>query len=362
MNLNSFLRSMHQLAGSRLQTSIVDIDTDLEEVYCNQNQLSAALHDLFEEQLRAGVRICLAGSSHLDTDDCDEAAARWLAEGVYAVLSLHFAQNTASASAGIEHLPRPNELDISPAAAKLSAFAATNGGLLTLQTVGGSDATWRLYLRCESRSKQAIDVEDSLAAETVLLVEDEDFVRSVTREVLEMSGYCVLEARNAAEGIKIFKESSAHVDLLLTDVVMPGMNGPELVRNLTAIAPTLRVLFMSGYGHNRVAHLHAQHVSRELRAFENQVRRQSNQHADAQLARRNLHNLPRTRDRNLRPVRGIQQQRQRERQPSLHSHGDSHASEEWREHQQSGNARPQQQCTRCDLAQVDQALLTAPTN
>jgi CheY-like chemotaxis protein len=88
--------------------------------------------------------------------------------------------------------------------------------------------------------------------ETILLVEDEEFVRNVSREVLELSGYNVLEAIDAEMGIKIFREEADQIDLLLTDVVMPGMNGHDLALKLFETSPTLRVIFMSGYTENAI--------------------------------------------------------------------------------------------------------------
>jgi DNA-binding NtrC family response regulator len=82
---------------------------------------------------------------------------------------------------------------------------------------------------------------------TILLVEDEDVVRNVTREVLELHGYCVLEAIDADEGLQLYRENVDIIDLLLTDVVMPGRNGREFANQLLAMSPSLKVIFMSGY-------------------------------------------------------------------------------------------------------------------
>ena len=82
---------------------------------------------------------------------------------------------------------------------------------------------------------------------TVLLVEDEAAVREVTREALEIGGYRVLEASGPEAASKIASDPSAVIDLLLTDVVMPGMNGPELARHVSASRTGLVTVFMSGY-------------------------------------------------------------------------------------------------------------------
>ena len=90
------------------------------------------------------------------------------------------------------------------------------------------------------------------ALPTILLVEDEAAVREVTREALEMGGYLVLEASGAEEAAQIVEDRSAVIDLLLTDVVMPGMSGPELARQVSKSRPGLITLFMSGYADSEI--------------------------------------------------------------------------------------------------------------
>ncbi|MDQ3000329.1 MAG: response regulator [Fibrobacterota bacterium] len=89
---------------------------------------------------------------------------------------------------------------------------------------------------------------------TILLVEDEDMLRGLIRELLEIKGYAVLEASQGVEALDLLKEKGEPVDLVLTDVVMPHMSGSELVERLRKEQPTLRVIFMSGYtGANNAA-------------------------------------------------------------------------------------------------------------
>jgi signal transduction histidine kinase/CheY-like chemotaxis protein len=82
---------------------------------------------------------------------------------------------------------------------------------------------------------------------TILLVEDEPTVRKLTRMALEGAGYSVLEAADPLAATEIFTHSERKVELLLTDVVMPHMSGPELARQLGALRPGMKILFMSGY-------------------------------------------------------------------------------------------------------------------
>jgi CheY-like chemotaxis protein len=87
---------------------------------------------------------------------------------------------------------------------------------------------------------------------TILLVEDEAVVREVTREVLEHAGYQVLECSGPQEAIALAAGYQGHIRVLLSDVVMPGMNGPELARRLQQRQPELVTIFMSGYADNEV--------------------------------------------------------------------------------------------------------------
>ena len=91
------------------------------------------------------------------------------------------------------------------------------------------------------------------ALETILLVEDETSLRTLSRRYLQNQGYTVLEAADGAAAIAICSRHAGPIHLLLTDVVMPGMNGRELARRICAMRPETKVLFMSGYSENTVA-------------------------------------------------------------------------------------------------------------
>jgi CheY-like chemotaxis protein len=86
----------------------------------------------------------------------------------------------------------------------------------------------------------------SVERPVILLVEDEPLVRKVTCEVLQSAGYRVLKAKNSAEAIRIFSQHREEIDLLLTDVVMPGRSGRELAHELRAVCSDLKTIFTSG--------------------------------------------------------------------------------------------------------------------
>ena len=90
---------------------------------------------------------------------------------------------------------------------------------------------------------------------TILLVEDETTVREVTREALEIGGYRVLTADGPTAAARMASDESTAIDLLLTDVIMPGMNGPELARRVRESRPELVTLFMTGYAESEALRL-----------------------------------------------------------------------------------------------------------
>src|SRR5258708_387722 len=91
--------------------------------------------------------------------------------------------------------------------------------------------------------------------ETVLLVEDEDAVRALAREVLRRHGYVVVEARHGLDALRVAERHPDDIHLMITDVVMPHMSGRELAERLGAARPKMRVLFMSGYTDHFVMNL-----------------------------------------------------------------------------------------------------------
>jgi signal transduction histidine kinase len=98
-----------------------------------------------------------------------------------------------------------------------------------------------------TQSKQEELGTDDVGSETILLVEDEDSVRNLAQRILQSRGYKVLAAQHAGDAIQMASAADQQIDLVVTDVVMPGMNGRQLVEALHARTPGVRVLYMSGY-------------------------------------------------------------------------------------------------------------------
>jgi CheY-like chemotaxis protein len=98
----------------------------------------------------------------------------------------------------------------------------------------------------EQDDRSADDLPDQ-GSGTILLVEDEEFIRKLTTRILEKSGYSVIQASDGAEALAIGRRSIGQIGMLLTDVVMPGIGGAELAEELRGIRPDLPVLYISGY-------------------------------------------------------------------------------------------------------------------
>ena len=128
------------------------------------------------------------------------------------------------------------------------------GGQIWARSEPGHGTTFEVYLpRAHERSTEDEEASQPPApqrrpgSETVLLVEDEEIVRKLVCEMLETAGYEVLQAADGSEAIALADRHERTIDLLMTDVVMPGLSGQELARRLAERRPTMRVLFTSGY-------------------------------------------------------------------------------------------------------------------
>jgi PAS domain S-box-containing protein len=134
-----------------------------------------------------------------------------------------------------------------------------SGGHISVKSAPGQGTAFRIWLPeveaevAPTSAPTPTGAEAPQGSETILLVEDEEAVRSLLHEVLSGSGYRVLVAASGAEALRISRAHSGALDLLLTDVVMPGMGGREVATLLGAERPGLRVLFASGYTAEAIA-------------------------------------------------------------------------------------------------------------
>ncbi len=133
-----------------------------------------------------------------------------------------------------------------------------SNGYVFAESQIGSGTTFHVYLpRVEESLADVCPVaaqeSEKGGCETVLLVEDEDSVRELVRLTLSSRGYKVLEAENGEAGLRVAEETKGTIDILVTDVVMPGIGGRELAKKIVAKRPTTRVLYLSGYTEDAIA-------------------------------------------------------------------------------------------------------------
>jgi CheY-like chemotaxis protein len=138
-------------------------------------------------------------------------------------------------------------------------FVKQSGGHVKIYSELGEGTTIRLYLPRAHTSPTTAEEADnkmigSRGSETILVAEDEPEVRSYLVETLRDLNYDVREAPDAASALALFDNKPFHIDLLLTDIVMPGMNGRQLAEKLSSLQPSIKVLYMTGYSRNAIVH------------------------------------------------------------------------------------------------------------
>ncbi|PWT85535.1 MAG: hybrid sensor histidine kinase/response regulator [Blastocatellia bacterium] len=131
--------------------------------------------------------------------------------------------------------------------ASVHGIVHQSGGFITVDCPPSGGSVFTLYFPSVAPAQSQPSEETANTRETILLVEDEDSVRVIVGAVLRRHGYHVLEVATPHAACEVFEQQKQTIDLLLTDVVMPGMNGPALAQRCVGQKPGLRVLFISGY-------------------------------------------------------------------------------------------------------------------
>jgi PAS domain S-box-containing protein len=142
--------------------------------------------------------------------------------------------------------------------ATVHGIVARSGGSVIVHSEVGKGTSFKVYFPRADGAEMVVDAPPPVArprarSETVLVAEDAEGLRELARRLLQRQGYTVLVAANADEAIRLF-EQNASIDVLLTDVVMPGTSGPELTRQLVERRPALKVIYMSGYTVDAIVH------------------------------------------------------------------------------------------------------------
>jgi PAS domain S-box-containing protein len=134
-----------------------------------------------------------------------------------------------------------------------------SGGYIFAHSESGAGTTFRIYLPkvLDPAGQPGVAKQPQVAtggSETVLLVEDEESVRELVRETLKSKGYSVMEAPDGIQGMQVAESFEGKIDILITDVAMPGMSGHELAKRVAASRPGIKILFLSGYTEDAIIH------------------------------------------------------------------------------------------------------------
>ena len=245
-----------RLIGEDIVLSIVRASA-VTTVRADRNQIEQVIMNLAVNARDAmpdgGTLTIETGSTSVDADA--ESAPAGVPPGDYALLKI--------SDTGVGISPDSQSLIFEPffttkdpgkgtglGLATVYGIVRQHGGHIAVESAIGAGTTFRIYLPVVRDVSPLAEVPPApalLGRGTILLVEDQDDVREVIRRTLETIGYAVLEASHSDEALRLAEHHGDAIDLLLTDIVMPGMNGVQLAAPLHERRPALPVVFMSGY-------------------------------------------------------------------------------------------------------------------
>jgi PAS domain S-box-containing protein len=255
-SITGLLRMVHRLLGNDVQVR-TSLHPDLPAVRLDPNRLE---HVLVNLAVNARHAMPEGGTLTLRTEPvtvADEAPAEHdVPPGVWALVTISDTGTGMDAETqGRIFEPFFSTREVGEGTglglATSYGFVQQSGGYIFVDSALGEGARFSLYLPAhldpEIEPEPAREEPLTPGNETILLVEDEDKVREVLRRILEARGYHVLVAASGAEATELAAHSAKPIDLLLTDLTMPGLKGTEIAARLLADRPELRVLYMSGY-------------------------------------------------------------------------------------------------------------------
>ena len=269
LDLNEVLGDLEDLLRRTIGENVDDLRTlfaaDLPLVKADRGQLDQLVMNL---SVNARDAMPSGGTLTIETAsveiDSDYARRRGLAPGTYVRLELSdtgtgMRQEVADRAFEPFFTTKAVGKGTGLGLATVYGIVMQAGGDVSIRSQLGSGTTVRVDLPATSEvrtevSEERMAVLRPARGETVLLVEDEDLVREPTRRILARHGYTVLAARDASQALELVHDHVGSIDLLLTDVIMPGRSGKELSVEAVEVRPSMRVLFMSGYSNDVIVH------------------------------------------------------------------------------------------------------------
>lgn len=252
VQLNNVITEINDLLSSLMGEHIevvVSLDPDVQRVNADYVELEQLLLSIALSARDAMVSEgSLALSTKLVTLDKDSlGGSQDLSPGKYVMLSV----DGIGAGQGTDLEPRPASDQNSKVLAAIQELTKKAEALVQISTRPGEGASFTvcfpaLGAEAPKPQDQGASTKGTLAAKTILVVEDDDAVRVPAAEFLKMEGFKVLQAKTGLEAIHVALRNRSPIDLLITDIVMPEMNGREVAGKLHEMQPSLKVLYMSG--------------------------------------------------------------------------------------------------------------------
>jgi CheY-like chemotaxis protein len=262
LNLNDIIGSLHRMLSRLLGASIeftTNLATPLGSVLVDPGQFEQILVNLAvnaRDAMMGGGRLTMT-TANVDLDESFAAGQPGAKAGRYVLLAV--ADTGHGMTEDVKrHLfepfftTKPKGRGTGLGLAIIYGAVKQAEGFLEVQSEPGQGSTFRIYLPRVEADSQRVESDQRApdmpgGTETVLLVEDEQIVRDLAARILKRLGYKVLQAPEGSRAILLAEEYKDRIDLLMTDVVMPGMNGRQLATRLLGLHPEMKVLYSSGY-------------------------------------------------------------------------------------------------------------------
>ena len=264
--VSGLIHMLPRVIGEHIETT-TKLAPQLPRVWADSSQMDQVLVNLVlnaRDAMPAGGQLTIETASVELDEDRLSAERLTVPPGLYVMLAVTdtgMGMDDATRARAFEPFftTKPKGQGTGLGLATVYGIIDQSGGGIALDTAPGRGTAVRIYLPVTSATKDRDDQGETPTVivrggtETLLLVEDNDSVRQVTAEALRRRGYTVYEARNAEEALEWSATSRAKFDLLVTDVVMPGLSGPNLAARLVRMYPKLKVLYISGYTEDATA-------------------------------------------------------------------------------------------------------------
>jgi CheY-like chemotaxis protein len=262
LDLNDVVRSMGEMLlrviGEDVRLVLVP-KAELWHTRIDRNQLEQVLMNLVvnaRDAMPAGGELVIE-TRNLELAHGAEASAAGVAPGCWVLLTVRdtgvgMDEPTAARAFEPFYTTKRHGRGTGLGLSTVYGIVTQSGGHISLDSVKGRGTTFKIYLPrtlepCSSGASTDEPPQSAPGSETVLLVEDDEQVRNVAHEILRLQGYRVIPAATPKEALELSARFPERIELVVTDVVMPEMNGRDLAERLRAERPDLQVLYVSGY-------------------------------------------------------------------------------------------------------------------